>query len=85
MADAPKGVCMAQVTADVTKRLSQLPHDLQAEFPNVPFAAIVHDVDVGTHELLASARFDNYIPLLAHRAVRERLRTSQPSAAGGLN
>ena len=33
---------------------------------------------------MESANFNDYIPLLVHKTVREGLRTSQPSAGPGL-
>jgi len=65
---------MAQLTAEVTKRLEHVPQELHAEFPHVPLTTIEHDLN--DRDLSASARFNDYIPVLAHRAVRDRLRAS---------
>lgn len=57
----------------MTKKLEKLPLDLHAEFPDVPLDALEHDVDRDARVLLSSARFNDFVPLLVHRAVRERL------------
>jgi hypothetical protein len=67
---------MAQLTAEVTKRLEHVPQELHAEFPHVPLTTIEHDLNDRARDLSASARFNDYIPVLAHRAVRDRLRAS---------
>jgi hypothetical protein len=36
--------------------------------------AIEHDIDDGVHRLIDSAHFDDYVPLLVHKAVRQHLR-----------
>jgi hypothetical protein len=64
---------MAALTADVELRLRRIPADLSAEFPNVPSAEIRRDVDESVSELIEKARFLDFVPLLVHRAVRERL------------
>ena len=67
---------MAQLPAEVTKRLEHIPQELQAEFPHVPLTAIERNLNDRVRDLSAQARFNDFIPVLAHRAVRERLRTS---------
>jgi hypothetical protein len=67
---------MAQLTADTAKRLERLPHDLHAEFPEVPMQTIEHDVQEGVRELISNARFTDYVPLLVHKTIRERLRAT---------
>ena len=47
---------------------------LAAEFEMVPRALISTAVDATAGHLLQVARFDDYIPLLAQRYVRTRLR-----------
>lgn len=66
---------MAPLTADLAKRLERLPRDLRDEFPEIPFETIAHDVDSDARELMAGARFNDFVPVLVHRAVRERLRS----------
>jgi hypothetical protein len=66
---------MASLTPDVARRLERLPEDLRAEFPSVQLETIRGDVDTHARELLESARFDDFVPVLVHRAVREALRS----------
>ena len=66
---------MGTLTTDVARRLERLPEDLQAEFPDVGLEPIQGDVDTHARELLTSARFDDFVPVLVHRAVREAIRT----------
>jgi hypothetical protein len=47
---------------------------LAAEFDAVPRGLISTAVDATAGQLLQEARFDDYIPLLAQRYVRARLR-----------
>ena len=47
---------------------------LAVEFESVPGAVIAAEVEATAMRLLEHARFDDYIPILAHRYVRERLR-----------
>lgn len=55
-------------------RIEQVPRMLKAEFPTVPLEVIEHDVEDRVRRLVAGASFDDFVPLLAQRAVRERLR-----------
>jgi Protein of unknown function (DUF3562) len=64
---------MAVLTADVELRLQRIPRDLGVEFPNVPREEIERDVDQSLSALIEAARFCDFVPLLVHRAVRERL------------
>jgi len=71
---------MATLTADMTRRLKRIPSDLQVEFPDVPLDEIERTVDAGRREPTETARFTDFVPLLVHRAVRERLRQSTAAA-----
>jgi hypothetical protein len=68
-----EGRAMATLTADLERRLKRLPQDLQGEFPDVPADTIERTVDAGARELLAQARFHDFVPVLVHKAVREQL------------
>jgi hypothetical protein len=68
-----EGRAMATLTADLEKRLKRLPQDLQGEFPHVPPDTIERTVDAGARELLAQARFHDFVPVLVHKAVRAQL------------
>jgi hypothetical protein len=61
------------------KKLQRIPADLQCEFPDVPLEQISELVEVLSHRLLIAARFNNFVPLLAHRQARERLTTREES------
>src|SRR4051812_18099044 len=67
---------MAALTDDLMRRLDQLPVDLKAEFPHIPLDMIERDVKAGVHELVEQAKFHDFVPVLVHRTVRERLRAS---------
>ena len=67
---------LAQLPQDVTTRLARLRRDLSAEFPQVPLDAIEHDVDEHARSLIEVARFNDFVPVLVHRAVREDLRAA---------
>jgi hypothetical protein len=67
---------LAALTDDVKRRLDKLPQDLQAEFPHVPLDTIERDVSAGVRELVERARFHDFVPVLVHRSVRERLRAT---------
>ena len=72
---------MAPMTDDLRKHLARVPTDLEVEFPCVPPEAIALEVDLEARELVAMARFNDFVPLLVHRAVRERLRDPEQNAA----
>jgi len=65
---------MTTLTEDLTRRLRRIPAELKAEFPDVELDAIERDVDESVRELSQRARFNDFVPLLVHKAVRERLR-----------
>ena len=50
---------------------------LAAEFEAVPGAVIAAEVEATAIRLLEHAHFDDYVPTLAHRYVRERLRQGE--------
>ena len=47
---------------------------LLREFTYLPRGEVVREIEAVTQRLLTGARFDDYIPLLAHRFARDRLR-----------
>ena len=67
---------MASLTADLDRRIERLSRELKAEFPNVPTEAIEQDLAEETRRMIAAARFDDFVPVLVHRAVRGRLRVA---------
>ena len=69
-----RGVVSVELTVDAAKRIEQLPRRLQAEFPHVSLSAIEHDVGECARTLIANAHFDDYVPLLVQRTIREQLR-----------
>ena len=62
------------LTTSVAKRIQLIPLHLHDEFPDIPMIAIEHDVEERVRRLVASAHFDDFVPLLVHKAIRERLR-----------
>lgn len=74
---------MGTLTPDVARRLERIPEDLRAEFPGIQLETIRGDVDTQARTLLASARFDDFVPVLVHRAVRESLRSRDRELAAG--
>ena len=46
---------------------------LAREFEAVPHGVIATEIEATAARLLESARFDEYVPVLTHRYVRERL------------
>jgi len=66
--------CLVAAASVATRRkLEHLPGDLQREFPAVPLQRIHDVVNTLADDLLSAARFDDYVPLLAHRHAREHL------------
>jgi hypothetical protein len=61
------------LTQSTERRIEQVLKGLHAEFPRVPLEMIEHDLEDRVRELAERARFDDFVPLLARRAVRERL------------
>ena len=59
---------------DYTKRI------LVREFNHLPHEEVVHEIETVTDSLLEAARFDDYIPILAHRFARDRLRLHEQRA-----
>jgi hypothetical protein len=59
---------------------SKIEHEtktLAREFPALPYALIAAEVEATATRLLEHARFDDYIPLLVYRYVREALHDSE--------
>lgn len=67
---------MATLTLTTKERIERLPHQLHAEFPEVPLALLEHDIEERARELLRSAHFDDFVPLLVRKTVRDRLHDS---------
>ena len=63
-----------ELSRATAKQIEQLPRYLHNEFPSAPVDAIEHEVEERLRDLIAIAHFDDYVPLLVHRSVRERLR-----------
>ena len=65
-----------QLTVTASKQIEQLPRHLHREFPNTSVSVIEHEIEERVRRLASSAHFDDYIPLLVHRTVREALRST---------
>ncbi len=61
------------LSAATRNRLARLKSDLRREFAAVPKEHIDELVDESVAELLKRAQFDDFVPLLTSRRVRERL------------
>jgi len=64
---------VATAAGSTRAKLDHLRGDLEREFPAVPFEQISLVVDGLAGELLAAARFEDYVPLLTLRYAREHL------------
>ena len=67
---------MATQTTDLERHLTRLTQDLESEFPDIPTKVIEEDLQSRIRELCGIARFNDFVPLLAHRAAREHLRSA---------
>ncbi|HWB21944.1 MAG TPA: DUF3562 domain-containing protein [Gaiellaceae bacterium] len=63
-----------KLTTSAAKQIEHLPETLHEEFPDAPVSVIEHDIEARVRDLIADAHFDDYVPLLVHKSVRERLR-----------
>jgi hypothetical protein len=63
-----------KLTSRAAKQIEHLPETLHEEFPDAPVDLIEHDVEARVRDLIAEAHFDDFVPLLVHKTVRERLR-----------
>jgi Protein of unknown function (DUF3562) len=71
------------VASEVTRaKLDRLSVELEREFTQLPAERIEQTLESVADELLEGARFQDFVPLLAHRKTRERLRTPSKPAAG---
>jgi hypothetical protein len=62
-------------------RLEYIGQVLIREFDTVPAVVVLSEVDTATNALVARAKFDEFIPILAHRFAREQLRTRNELSA----
>ena len=58
---------------DTEKKLDHVPERLIDEFPDVPEEPVERDVRAVADRLARRAKFTDFVPLLVHRFVRERL------------
>lgn len=61
------------VSAGTQKRLSRLIVELRREFAHIPGDRVDRVLESVVEDLLGRARFDDFVPLLAHRRAREQL------------
>jgi len=69
------------VRTSTRSKIEHATKTLALEFEDTPRAAIAAAVEAVARRLLEHARFDDYVPVLAHRYVREALRDRRPGAA----
>ena len=62
-----------RANGETRRKLEHVPDGLEKEFPEEPPNRVEREVDVVSDQLLRGARFPDYVPLLVHRFVRERL------------
>jgi hypothetical protein len=65
---------MATLNDDLSGRLKRVPCDLKDEFPEVSLDEIESEVGTVTCRLSDTAHFTELLPVLVHRAARDRLR-----------
>ena len=65
---------MLTMSAETDAGLDYVRRVLAREFQTLSHAEIVDETEAIAARLLATARFDDYIPLLVHRFARDRLR-----------
>ncbi len=73
---------MQEMTPGTKSKLDHTIRMLAAEFPHLHHEVVRREVETVTGALLASARFDDYIPILAHRSARDRLSSLGATPAG---
>ena len=61
------------ITPETAAKLGHVHERLQHDYPSLPDEVVDTVVDNAASRLLANARFDQFVPLLAHRAAREQL------------
>ena len=59
---------------ETRSRIDYIGQVLIREFDTIPAAVVLGEVDRATDALLAGAKFDEFVPILAHRFAREQLR-----------
>jgi hypothetical protein len=69
-----------QASPQTISKLSHLTAEVRQEFPNLPAEYVAQQAELIADDLLLHANFDNFIPLLATRYLRERL--AAPSRSG---
>jgi hypothetical protein len=74
---------LAKVNGETRRKLEHVPDRLEDEFPDEPADRVEREVDVVSDQLLRRARFPDYVPLLVHRFVRERLLDRGATRRGG--
>jgi hypothetical protein len=67
--------------ATTKSKIERETRTLALEFKAVPHALIAAEVEATATRLLEHARFDDYIPVLVYRYVREALRNRQSALA----
>jgi hypothetical protein len=68
-------------SSDARSSVEQIVRELAADFDTTPVDTIEQLVAGSFGELADGARIDTYLPVLAKRVARERLRHRDPSAA----
>jgi hypothetical protein len=74
-----EGRTVQTMTIETRRKLDSGTRLLLREFGSLPPDEIVREVEAAAARLLSSARFDEFIPVLAHRSARNRLRGGSSS------
>ncbi len=64
---------MLRMSPQQELKLAHMKQLLDDEFDATPASRIAYDVEAETKRLLPEAHFDDYIPILVYRSVREHL------------
>jgi len=69
-----KGVEMLRMKPTTQLRLDHNARSLMREFAHLTGEDVIGEFEQVTQALMAGARFDDYVPILAYRFARDRLR-----------
>jgi hypothetical protein len=62
-----------EVTSETKEKIDKLPERLSEEFADVEPSTVEKEVAEVAQDLLHDAKVEDFVPLLAHRYIRERL------------
>ena len=74
-------LAVMQPTTPTLRKLQNLRRELRSDFPDLEPERVDEEVGLVAAELLAQARFDDFVPLLTNRHVRLRLQRADAPVA----